>query len=195
VSNCSSVSRSVNLCKMRPMPSVRSLVPVSVLLLALCLPALAQAGGISIYNGTGFHFGAPLSEEGGEGRWLNEGGGFGVILGPADSRLLGRMRFAYNAVIDLAGGTRHVALLSAGVQIELLPDVSKRFGVYLATDMGITPLFTDMRLYLFADVGPGVRFDINEKFSLFAEVCALLRYENSFYAGPQFYLGARFSFD
>jgi len=177
------------------MPSVRSLVPVSVLLLALCLPGLAQAGGISIYNGTGFHFGAPLSEEGGEGRWLNEGGGFGVILGPADSRLLGRMRFAYNAIIDLAGGTRHVALFSAGVQIEMLPDVSKRFGLYLATDMGITPLFTDMRLYLFADVGPGVRFDVTEKFSLFAEVCALLRYENSFYAGPQFYLGARFSFD
>ena len=81
------------------------------------------------------------------------------------------------------------------MQIELLPEPSNRFGLYLATDVGITPLFTDMRLYLFADVGPGVRWDLNPKVSLFAEVCALFRYENSFYAGPQFYLGARFAFD
>jgi len=184
---------------MRGMASLRSYVRASVLALTLCLPGLAHAGGISIYNGTGFHFGAPLSEEGGQGRWMNEGGGFGVLLGPADSRLLGRMRFAYNAVIDLAGdlggGTRHVAVFSAGIQIELLPDIAKRFGLYLAADMGITPLFTDMRLYLFADVGPGVRFDLNDRLSLFAEVCALVRYENSFYGGPQFYLGARIAFD
>jgi len=180
---------------MRAMPSLRSFFRVLGLTLALSLPGLANAGGISLYNATGFHFGEPLSEEGGQGRWMNEGGGLGVVLGPADSRLLGRLRFAYNAVIDLAGGTRHVAVLSAGVQIELLPDLTKRFGLYLVTDMGITPLFTDMRLYLFADVGPGVRFDLNDRLSLFAEVCALVRYENSFYAGPQFYLGARIAFD
>ena len=180
---------------MRAMPSLRSFFRVLGLTLVLSLPGLANAGGISIYNATGFHFGEPLSEEGGQGRWMNEGGGLGVVLGPADSRLLGRLRFAYNAVIDLAGGTRHVAVLSAGVQIELLPDLTKRFGLYLVTDMGITPLFTDMRLYLFADVGPGVRFDLNDRLSLFAEVCALVRYENSFYAGPQFYLGARIAFD
>ncbi len=157
--------------------------------------AVRPASGISVYNGTGFHFGEPLNEKGGEGRWFNEGGGIGLLLGPPGSRLLGRVRFAYNAVIDLAGGTRHVAVLSAGVQVELLPDVNKRFGLYVVTDVGITPLFTDMRLYLFADVGPGVRFDVHRRVSLFAEVCALFRYENGFYAGPQFYFGARFALD
>jgi len=180
---------------MRAMPSTRHLLLVTSLLLALALPGLAHAGGVSLYNATGAHFGQPLSEEGGQGQWFNEGGGVGVVLGPADSRLLGRIRFAYNAVIAGAGGVRHVAVFSAGVHIELLPDPSKRFGFYLAADMGITPLFTDMRLYVFADVGPGVRVDLSPKLSLFAEVCALFRYENSFYAGPQLYLGARFAFD
>ena len=189
---------------MRAMPPTRHLLLAATLFLGLVVCGPAQAGGISLYNGTGFHFGAPLNEAGGEGRWFNEGGGIGVVLGAADSRILGRVRMAYNAVIDLSGsnavidlsgGTRHVAVLSAGVQIELLPDPSKRFGLYLVADMGITPLFTDMRLYLFGDVGPGVRFDVHERVSLFAEVCALLRYENSFYAGPQFYFGARLAFD
>ncbi len=177
------------------MSPARHLLLAATLFLGLAVCGSAHAGGISLYNGTGFHFGEPLNEGGGDGRWFNEGGGLGVVLGAADSRVMGRVRMAYNAVIDLAGGTRHVALLSAGVQVELLPDPSKRFGLYLVTDMGITPLFTDMRLYLFADVGPGVRFDVHERVSLFAEVCALFRYENSFYAGPQFYFGARLAFD
>jgi hypothetical protein len=180
---------------MRAMPPTRHLLLAATVFLGLAVCGPAQAGGISLYNGTGFHFGEPLNEAGGEGRWFNEGGGIGVVLGAADSRVMGRVRMAYNAVIDLSGGVRHVALLSAGVQVELLPDPSKRFGLYLVADMGITPLFTDMRLYLFADVGPGVRFDVHERVSLFAEVCALFRYENSFYAGPQFYFGARLAFD
>ncbi|MBJ93290.1 MAG: hypothetical protein CMP23_02315 [Rickettsiales bacterium] len=180
---------------MRGMSASRLLLSSLVLFAALALPSAASAGGISVLNATGFHFGAPLTEEGGEGRWLNQGGAVGVLLGPAKSRMLGRVRVGYNAVINLDGGVRHVGVLSAGLKIELLPELENRFGLYIATDLGITPLFTDMRLYAFGDVGVGIRFNLNEPFSLFAEVCALIRYEDSFYAGPQFFLGARISLD
>jgi|GEM_PF-1531188 len=174
------------------------------LLLALMVPASALAGGIGVFNGTGFHAGPALSEAGGTGTWINEGGGFELFLGKRSSRLHGRLRFGYNAVIDvtpLAEGAAaknrvgHSAALSLGAKVELLPDVEKKFGLYVAADIGIAPLVLHLRNYFWVDVGPGVRVNVTEVFGLFAELTGVLRYENGFAGGAQLYLGARFSFD
>ncbi|MCO4769639.1 MAG: hypothetical protein KDA24_06365 [Deltaproteobacteria bacterium] len=174
------------------------------LLVTLLLPASALAGGIGVFNGTGFHAGAALSEAGGTGTWINEGGGFELFFGKRDFRLHGRLRFGYNAVIDvtpLAEGAvaknrvGHSAALSVGAKVELLPDVEKPFGFYIATDVGISPLVLHLRNYFWVNAGPGVRVDINEVFGLFAELTGVLRYENGFTGGAWLYLGARFSFD
>ena len=174
------------------------------LLLILLAPASALAGGVGVFNGTGFHAGPALSESGGTGTWINEGGGIELFLGKRDFRLQGRLRFSYNAVIDVTplaegaeAGNRvgHSGALSVGAKVELLPDITKRFGFYVATDIGISPLVQHLRNYFWVDVGPGVRVDVNDVFGLFAELTGVVRYENGFTGGAWLFLGARFSFD
>ena len=160
-------------------------------------PQSAHAGGVGFYNGTGFHFGPALTGQGGDGAWLNEGGGVEVLLGRNDGRVHGRLRFAYNAIIDLgdASSVRHSAFLSLGAKIELLDDTTTPFGLYLGTDLGVSPLVTHLRSYFSYSIGPGVRIRPVERLALFAEVALLVRYEKVFAAGPTFFFGARISFD
>ena len=180
---------------MRAMLSIRGLFLSLLLAGVTIIPNLALAGGIGVFNGTGFHFGEALTERSGQGSWLNEGGGVEIALGDKALRFSGRLRFAYNAVLNLEGGMRSAGVLSVGVQIGLLPDVERPFGLYLAVDMGVSPIVRDMRVYFFGDVGPGIRVRIKDRAVLFAELTALLRYEGSFSAGPMVFLGVRFPFE
>ena len=174
------------------------------LLTLLLMPGSALAGGVGVFNGTGFHAGPALSEAGGAGTWINEGGGFELFFGKRDFRFHGRLRFFYNAVIDvtpLPDGVEarnrvgHSGALSVGAKVELLEDVEKPFGFYIATDIGISPLVLHLRNYFWVNAGPGVRVNVNDVFGLFAELTGVLRYENGFTGGAWMYLGARFSFD
>ena len=174
------------------------------LLVALLIPASASAGGVGFFNGTGVHSGGALSQAGGRGTWVNEGGGVEIFLGKRDFRLHGRLRFGYNAVLDvtpLAEGAvaknrvTHAGVISLGAKVELLPDIEKAFGLYVVADIGVAPLVKYGRGYLFVDVGPGARVNVNQVFQLFAELTGMLRYENGFTGGALLFLGARFSFD
>ncbi len=177
----------------------RLLILIAALVLGtFAAPRSADAGGVGFYNGTGFHIGPGLEAEG-TGVWLNEGGGLELILGKNGGRVHGRLRFAYNAVIDLGEDpttlVRHSAVLGLGARIQLLEDVAKPFGAYIVADIGVSPLVTHLRSYFFVNVGPGVRIRPVERLSLFAEVNFLLRYEKVFAAGPIFFFGARVAFD
>jgi hypothetical protein len=178
---------------MSPRRAVVALAIVSISL--MFRPPPAAAGGFGFFDATGFHFGRALREGGGSGRWLDQGGGVELFLGDRDRRLHGRLRFAYQAVVDLDGGTRHAGVLSGGVRVELLPDVESKFGFYVAADMGITPIVTHLRAWFFLDAGPGIRVNPVEKFSLFFEAMGLFRYEKGVQGGPIFHLGARFALD
>lgn len=175
-----------------------------LLALVALLPASALAGGVGFFNGTGFHVGPALSQAGGTGTWIDEGGGVELFLGKRDVRLQGRLRFAYNAVIDVTplpdgieakNRVRHSATLSIGAKVDLLPDVEKPFGFYIAADIGVAPLVRDLANYFWVDVGPGVRVHVNEVFGLFAELTGVVRYQNAFSGGALLFLGARLSFD
>jgi hypothetical protein len=177
----------------------RSLIFLVALALGtLAVPRAADAGGIGVYNATGLHVGKALEAEG-TGVWIDEGGGLELLLGRTDGRVHGRLRFAYNAIIDTGENpttrVRHSAVLALGAKIELLDDLEKPFGFYLGLDVGVSPLVTHLRSYFTFNVGPGVRVRPVERLELFAEVHALLRYEKVFAAGPMLFLGARVSFD
>lgn len=175
-----------------------------LLLLALLVPGSASAGGVGFFNGTGFHSGKALSQVGGRGTWVNEGGGVEVFLGKRDFRLHGRLRFAYNAVMDvtpLAEGqvaknrVAHSGVISLGAKVDLLPDLAQPFGLYVVADIGVAPLVRHGRGYMFVDMGPGVRAQVNPVLQLFAELTGIVRYENGFTGGALLFLGARLSFD
>lgn len=159
------------------------------------LPSTASAGGVGVFDQTGLHFGEALRDGGGTGKWLDQGGGLEINLGPPASRLSGRLRLSYAAIIDLDGGVQHAGLFSAGVQVELLKDLEKKLGVYALVDLGVSPLVTQIKFFVFADAGVGLRYRITDIVSVFGEVTGMFRYDKSASGGPLLFLGARFAFD
>jgi hypothetical protein len=160
----------------------------------LVLPATASAGGVGVFDQTGFHFGEALREGGGTGSWMDQGGGIEILLGRSDFRLSGRLRLSYVAIIDLSGGVQHAGLFSVGVQVELF-DLDTKFGLYPVLDLGVSPLITQIRFFVFADAGAGVRYRINDLVSIFGELTGMVRYDKAFTGGPMIFLGARFAID
>ncbi|MCP4868908.1 MAG: hypothetical protein GY898_09330 [Proteobacteria bacterium] len=165
-----------------------------LLIALLVLPAPALAGGVGVFDQTGFHFGGALREGGGTGSWMDQGGGIEIFLGKTDHRLSGRLRLSYAAIIDLSGGVQHAGLFSVGAQVELL-DLEKKFGLYPLLDLGVSPLVTQIRFFVFADAGIGARYRINDVVSIFGELTGLVRYDKAFTGGPLIFLGARFAID
>jgi hypothetical protein len=182
---------------------MRATVAGVALLFGLLLAVPAQAGGFGVYDQTGLHFGPSLGESSGAGSWLDQGAGVEVFLGRRDSRFSGRIRLSYAAIIDVGpapdggGGTEvlHAGLVSGGVQVELLKQLEKPAGLYLLADLGVSPLVTHMRAFMFADLGIGVRVRPTSVLELFAEVTGMFRYGKTPAGGPLVYLGARFSLD
>ena len=173
------------------------------LLFGLLLAVPAQAGGFGVYDQTGFHFGAALGEAGGTGSWLDQGGGLEVFLGHRGARVTGRIRLSYAAIIDISpassdatgSGVQHAGLVSGGVQVELLENLESTVGPYLLVDLGVAPLVTHMRAFMFADLGVGLRVRPTDVLELFAEVTGMFRFDKTAAGGPLVYLGARFSLD
>lgn len=178
---------------------IRRILPA--LLLCLLLPTSASAGGIGFFNQTGFHFGEALSQAGGTGQWMDEGGGIEVLLGSQASRVKGRVRLSYSAIIDLqapdaALGIQHSGVVSGGVHVELLPDFEEKIaGLYVLVDVGVSPLVSQQRTFVFFDVGAGVRITPVERFSIFVEATGWMRVEKTLSGGPLFFVGARIALD
>jgi len=179
---------------------------VCSLLLVLLIPGTALAGGVGFYGSPGFHAGPALSQAGGTGTWADLGGGIELFLGKRDSRLHGRLRFGYNGVFDLTPlpegveappGSRisHAAVISLGAKVDLLPDVEKPFSLYIAADIGVSPLVKHLKNYFWVDVGPGIRVNANDVLSVFAELTGVVRFENGFTGGALLFVGVRLSFD
>lgn len=182
---------------------MRALLAAVLLLPALLLAAPALAGGFGVYDQTGVHFGASLSQEGGAGVWLDQGGGVEILLGYRKTRLTGRIRLSYAAVIDLSARSddrtdyrvEHAGLVSGGVQVELLKDIDKKVGLYVAVDLGVAPLVTHMRAFMFADLGAGLRVRVDDVLALFVEATGMFRFDKAPAGGPLVFLGARFALD
>ena len=177
---------------MRPMHA--KLIP-AVALLGLLLAAPAQAGGLGAFNQTGLHFGEALRAGGGTATWLDEGGGVELTLGYEGKRVHARLRLSYTAIVDLGGGVQHAGLFAGGVSIQLLKDLERRLGLYLFVDMGVSPLVTHMRAFVFGDLGVGLSYRVADRVRIFGELAGLVRFEKTVAGGPVLYLGVRFSFD
>ena len=182
---------------------MRALPVALVLFSALLLAAPASAGGFGVYDQTGVHFGPALSEGGGTRVWLDQGAGVEILLGYRKTRLTGRIRLSYAAVIDLAARStdrsdyrvEHAGMVSGGVQVELLKDLESKVGLYVAADLGVSPLVTHMRAFMFADLGAGLRVRVNDVLALFVEATGMFRFDKTPAGGPLLFLGARFALD
>lgn len=152
----------------------------------------AVNGTIGGFGLIGLHLGEALTASGGTGTWFDFGGGAEIGLASRRGRLAGRIRVAYYGVRDQDGELRHNGVLSAGMSIQLLKDIERKFGVYAAVDMGVSPLVTELRVFVFADLGVGLRFRPAERVELFAEATAFFRFEKTMSVGPLVFLGARF---
>ena len=182
---------------------MRALSVALVLLIGLLLAEPAQAGGFGVFDQDGLPFGASVSEDGGAGRWLDQGGGVEILLGYRKTRLTGRVRLSYAAIIDLAprsehrtdSRVEHAGLVSGGVQVELLKDLDRKLGLYLLADLGVAPLVTHLRAFMFADLGVGLRVRPTEVLELFVEATGMFRFDKAAAGGPLLYFGARFALD
>jgi hypothetical protein len=162
-------------------------------LVLFLVPTTASAGGVGFYDMTGFH----LSKSAGAtvGPFLDQGGGIELFLGRKDFRLEARFRFAYNAIIKPGGPVVHTGTLSAGARVELLTDLARPGGVYLAADIGVSPLVKDFANYFWVQAGPGVRVRPAEHLQLFAELSGFVRFQYGVAGGLLLTLGVRFPFD
>ncbi|MEE2828084.1 MAG: hypothetical protein VX498_02760, partial [Myxococcota bacterium] len=140
-------------------------------------------GSVGALGMFGLYFGEALDSEGGNGRWVDFGGGLEVGLGARSGRLHGRLRIAYQGVLDEAGEVRHNGIFSAGLGIQLRKDPLAPLGIYLPLDVGVSPLVTELRVFVFAHGGIGVRYQLGDRLELFGELTALLRFEKGLAAG------------
>lgn len=152
----------------------------------------AVNGTLGGFGLVGLHLGEALTASGGTGTWFDFGGGAEIGLASRRGRLAGRIRVAYYGVLDQDGGLRHNGVLSAGMSVQLLKDIERKFGVYVAVDMGVSPLVTELRVFVFADLGIGLRFRPVDRVEIFAETTAFFRFEKTMSVGPLVFLGARF---
>jgi hypothetical protein len=183
------------------MTAIRRLLPAALLLMLL-VPGSAHAGSVGFFDQTGFHFGDALSSTGGQGQWMDQGVGFELLLGNAASRVQGRVRLSYSAIIDLTaeagadGSVGHAGVVGGGAHVELLPEFdTKKVGLYVLGDVGVSPLVSHNRVFAFVDVGAGVRFDLAERLSMYVEATGWFRFEKVPAGGPLFFVGARIELD
>jgi hypothetical protein len=152
----------------------------------------AVNGTLGGFGLVGLHLGEALTATGGTGSWFDFGGGAEIGLASRRGRLAGRIRVAYYGVLDQDGGLRHTGVLSAGLSVQMLKDIERKFGVYAVVDMGVSPLVTELRVFVFSDLGIGLRFRPVDRVEIFAETTAFFRFEKTMSVGPLVFLGARF---
>lgn len=175
-------------------------LPLFTVLPGLLIASPALAGGLGVFDATGLHFGEALRDGDQQSAWLDQGVGGELLLGRDGGRLHGRIRMAYTAVLEVAGADereapRHAGVVSVGGMVQLLPDLERPLGLYVAADVGVAPLVEHLRTWLFVQVGPGLEARVAPPLDLFAELHLLMRYEEGFTLGPALSLGARVHFD
>ena len=177
---------------------IRRLLPAALALLML-VPCTAVAGSIGVFDATGFHFGDALTQTGGTGHWMDQGAGAEILLGSQGGRVMGRIRIAYTGIIDVGSGeadVQHAGIVGGGAYVELLKGFAdKPVGLYVLADVGVSPLVSHKRAFVFVDVGAGLRVNLNDRLSLFVEASGWMRFEKALGGGPLVFFGARISLD
>lgn len=171
---------------------------LSLLAFALALGPIpgAQAGGIGIYDMTGFHAGVDTSDpEGSSGTWLDQGGGLEISIGSRESRIGGRVRVLYNLVHPAEDHARHFGLALFGFEVQLRKDLSKPWGLHAFADVGPAFLAAQHGEFGMADLGVGLRGDLAEHLSLVVEVGGQLRFRRQVWGGAVLMAGLRFPID
>lgn len=175
---------------------MRALFASAALLLGFAAAAPAQAGGIALLETVGVHVGDRLSAEGGRGTWFDNGLGLELFLGKRHGRAEARFRFFWNASVDtLDNATTHSGALGVGGRIELLKDTAGRAGLYVAGDLGVSPVVQHNQAFFYVSLGPGVRVDLAGPLSFYAEPSFVVRVDDTVAVGPWVHLGIRAHFD
>ncbi len=174
----------------------KPLLPLVALALA-CGPLTgASAGGLGVYDMTGFHAGIDTSNpEGGGGTWLDQGGGLEVVIGARDSRIAGRVRVLYNLVHPAEEQARHFGLALFGFEIQLRKDLSQPFGLHAFADVGPAFLAAQHGEFGMADLGVGLHADLADHLALVVEVGGQLRFQRHIWGGAVLMAGLRFPID
>ena len=189
--------------------SLLSLISV----IAPSLVAPAHAGGIGILATGGMHLEKIYFYDDNDSQFLqkqypsNYGLGGVAILGDRDDRILGVMKFFYQAdtapdpalVTDpdvtfaVREETRQLGIATAGIQWGLLGDPNG-FQAGLVTHFGAGVVTVDNTEFLVAEVGPMATYTMGT-LQVFAEVNGQARFRKSLYYGGSGYLGVRYLFD
>ncbi len=156
----------------------------------------ARAGGVGVFDMTGFHAGADLSGQAAEtGRWLDQGVGLEILVGSRASRVRGRVRVMFNAVIPAEEHNRYFGIALFGMEIQLLRNLERPFGVHVLLDLGPAFLAKQHEEYGMAQAGVGIHHDFHPNFGIFAEVSGQIRFRGWVWGGAAATVGVRVPID
>ncbi len=172
-------------------------LPLLVVAALACAPATgALAGGIGIYDLTGFHAGVDTADpEGGSGTWLDQGAGLEVWIGGRETRVSGRVRVFYNLVHPAEEHARHFGLALFGVEFQLLKDLTRPVGLHAFADVGPAFLAAQHGEFGMADLGVGFHGDLAKHLQVLVEVGGQLRFRRRVWGGAVLMAGLRFPID
>ncbi len=164
--------------------------------LALVPAGGASAGGIGIFDLTGFHTGVDISDpEGANATWLDQGVGLEVWIGGRESRISGRVRVFYNLVHPAEAHARHFGLALFGFEVQLLKELSKPFGLHAFADLGPAFLAAQHGEFGVADLGIGLHGDLAKHLQVVVEVGGQVRFRRKVLGGAVLMAGLRFPID
>jgi len=156
----------------------------------------ADAGGLGVVDLTGFHIGADTADpDASQGTWLDQSAGVEVQIGSRASRVGGRVRVLYNYVHPTEAHSRHFGVALFGLEVQLLKDLQRPFGIHLHWDIGPAFLAHQHEEYGLAMVGFGLHRDLGDHVVLCAEVSGQLRFRKRVWGGAVASVALRFPFD
>ncbi len=174
----------------------RCCVLVAVATLASVTPLSARAGGLGVFDVTGFHAGIdPGDAERGGGAWFDQGGGIELLIGPRQSRIAGRARVFYHFVTPTLGNSTHFGVALFGLEVQLLRDLEKPWGLHAHLDLGPGFLAVQHEEFGMADLGVGIHRDLADHLTLFAEISGQLRFRHLVWGGAVLTAGLRIPID
>jgi len=176
--------------------SQRFVAIVVVALVACCGASPARAGGLGVFDVTGFHAGIdPADAERGGGAWFDQGGGIELLIGPRRSRIAGRARVFYNYVTPTLGNSNHFGVALFGLEVQLLRDLERPWGLHAHLDAGPGFLAIQHEEFGMADLGVGFHRDLADHVTLFAEISGQIRFRHIVWGGAMLTAGLRFPID
>ena len=190
--------------------------------LAFLLPSTAQAGGVGITMGGGFHQDRAYyyRDDGAQGidkqTPTNTGIGGELLLGDRDDRIIGLVRgyishdaslknpdpaalgedMSYDYIypdVESQGG-RNVGAAAVGIQWSLWGD-PKGFQLIANSLLGSGFWTGDNLEYAFLEAGVGVTYTMNERFQIMGCLDGTARYRKRFDLGADVWVSGRYMFD